>query len=167
MPALIPDEPRLRAQVELMEDWADTTLAAAARAALLQAAVDDPLLRDALLPDDVPSPVRQVMSGLPGGWLSGVGDLLGQEQRASMLSSLCTMADAIDAAGVLVGDALSLADLSVAAQLSLLRFPSSAGSALAGRGVPGISDHPRLQSLFHWRDQLEERLLQQDPATTV
>ena len=167
VPVLIPDEPRLRAQVELMEDWADTTLAAAARAALLQAAVDDPLLRDALLPDDVPSPVRQVMSGLPGGWLSGVGDLLGQEQRASMLSSLCTMADAIDAAGALVGDALSLADLSVAAQLSLLRFPSSAGSALAGRGVPGISDHPRLQSLFHWRDQLEERLLQQDPATTV
>ena len=64
-------------------------------------------------------------------------------------------------------DAIGLADLSVAAQLSLLRFPSSAGSALAGRGVPGISDHPRLQSLFHWRDQLEERLLQQDPATTV
>ena len=49
-PALIPMEPRLRAQVELIEDWADTTLAAAARAALLQAAVDDPLLRDALLP---------------------------------------------------------------------------------------------------------------------
>ena len=84
-----------------------------------------------------------------------------------MLSSLSTMAEAIDSAGVLVGDEVSLADLSVAAQLSLLRFPSSAGPDLAGRGVPGISDHPRLQSLFHWRDQLESRLTHQDPAAMV
>ena len=163
-PALLPVDARLSAQVQLIEDWADTTLAAAARAALLQAAADDSQLRDALLPDDVPSPVRQVMSGLPGGWLSSLSELLGQEQRSSMLSSLCAITDGLDPSGFLVGDDLSLADLAVAAQLSLLRFPASSGAPLAGRGVPGISDHPRLQPLFSWRDQLESQLLSQDPA---
>ena len=166
-PALIPADARQRAQMHLIEDWADTTLAAAVRAALLQAAADDPQLRDVLLPDDVPSPVRQVMSGLPGGWLSGLGELLGQEQRSSMLSSLCAIADGLDLNGCLVGNAMTLADIAVGAQLSLLRFPASAGDALAGRGVPGISDHPRLQELFRWRDQLETRLINLDPATAV
>ncbi len=166
-PVLIPADARQRAQMHLIEDWADTTLAAAVRAALLQAAADDPQLRDVLLPDDVPSPVRQVMSGLPGGWLSGLGELLGQEQRSSMLSSLCAIADGLDLNGCLVGNAITLADIAVGAQLSLLRFPASAGDALAGRGVPGISDHPRLQELFRWRDQLETRLINLDPATAV
>ena len=53
-----------------------------------------------------------------------------------------------------------LADIAVAAQLSLLRFPSSAGSALAGKGVPGLSDHPKLQPLFQWRDQIELKLME-------
>ena len=39
-PALIPADARQRAQMHLIEDWADTTLAAAVRAALLQAAAD-------------------------------------------------------------------------------------------------------------------------------
>jgi glutathione S-transferase len=166
-PPLIPSDPQQRAQMQLIEDWADTTLAAAVRAALLQAAADDAQLRDVLIPDDVPSPVRQVMSGLPGGWLSSLGELLGQEQRASMLSSLCAVADGLDLNGCLVGDAISLADIAVGAQLSLLRFPASAGNSLAGRGVPGISDHPRLQDLFRWRDQLEARLIKLDPAQAV
>ena len=163
-PALIPADPKQRAQMQLIEDWADTTLAAAVRSALLQAAADDAQLREVLLPDDVPSPVRQLMSGLPGGWLSSFGELLGQEQRASMLSSLCSVADGLDPNGCLVGHAISLADLALAAQLSLLRFPASSGESLAGRGVPGISDHPRLQNLFRWRDQLETRLINLDPA---
>ena len=54
---------------------------------------------------------------------------------------------------------MTLADIAVAAQLSLLRFPSSAGSALA-KGVPGLSDHPKLQPLFQWRDQIELKLME-------
>lgn len=81
-----------------------------------------------------------------------------------MLHNLIALADGLTPNSVLVGDALSLADLAVAAQLSLLRFPVSAGSALSGRGVAGLSDHPRLQPLFEWRDRLETRVFQQDPA---
>ena len=81
-----------------------------------------------------------------------------------MLSSLMALAEGLDKNEHLVGNTLTLADLAVAAQLSLLRFPGSSGDSLAGRGVPGLSDHPRLQSLFHWRDQLEAQLIQRDPA---
>ena len=40
-PALIPTDPRQAAQVHLLEDWADTTLAMAGRSSLVQAAALD------------------------------------------------------------------------------------------------------------------------------
>ena len=159
-PALIPSEPKAAAQVHLLEDWADTTLAAAVRAALVQAAALDPELRVALLPDDVPDPVRSVMGALPGGWVSNVTELVNQNERADLLASLEQLALSVQAKPWLVGDAMSLADLAVAAQLSLVSFPSSSGVALAGKGVPGLSDHPKLQPLFQWRDQLELKLME-------
>ena len=159
-PALIPKDARLAAQVHLIEDWADTTLAMAGRAALVQAAALDPDLRVALLPDDLPDPVRSVMGAIPGGWVGTVSELVNQGERADLLSSLEQLARSVEAGPWLVGQAMSMADLAVAAQLSLLRFPSSAGSALAGKGVSGLSDHPKLQPLFHWRDQLELKLME-------
>lgn len=158
-PALIPTDPRQAAQVHLLEDWADTTLAAAVRVALVQAAALDPQLRVALLPDDLPDPVRSVMGAIPGGWVGNVTELVNQSERAELLISLEQLAASVEASPWLVGEQMSLADLAVAAQLSLLRFPASSGSALAGQGVPGLSDHPKLQSLFAWRDQLELKLM--------
>ena len=159
-PALIPSEPKAAAQVHLLEDWADTTLAKAVRAALVQAAALDPELRVALLPDDIPDPVRSVMGALPGGWVSNVTELVNQNERAELLASLEQLALSVQSTPWLVGDSMSLADLAVAAQLSLICFPSSSGTALAGKGVPGLSDHPKLQPLFQWRDQLELTLME-------
>ena len=159
-PALLPADPRQAAQVRLLEDWADTTLAGAVRVALAQAAALDPQLRVALLPDDLPDPVRTVMGAIPGGWVSNVTELVNQNERAELLASLEQLATAVQASPWLVGDSMTLADIAVAAQLSLLRFPSSAGSALAGKGVPGLTDHPKLQPLFQWRDQIELKLME-------
>ena len=159
-PALLPADPREAAQVRLLEDWADTTLAAAVRLALVQAAALDPRLRVALLPDDLPDPIRTVMGAIPGGWVSNVTELVNQNERADLLATLEQLSASVQATPCLVGDVMSLADLAVAAQLSLLRFPASSGAALAGTGVPGLSDHPKLQPLFQWRDQLELRLME-------
>ena len=159
-PALLPADPREAAQVRLLEDWADTTLAAAVRLALVQAAALDPRLRVALLPDDLPDPIRTVMGAIPGGWVSNVTELVNQNDRADLLATLEQLSASVQATPWLVGDVMSLADLAVAAQLSLLRFPASSGAALAGTGVPGLSDHPKLQPLFQWRDQLELRLME-------
>jgi len=159
-PALIPTDPRQAAQVHLLEDWADTTLAMAGRSSLVQAAALDPELRVALLPDDLPDPVRSVMGVIPGGWVSNITELVNQKERTELLASLEQLATSVQTSPWLVGDSMTLADIAVAAQLSLLRFPSSAGSALAGKGVPGLSDHPKLQPLFQWRDQIELKLME-------
>jgi glutathione S-transferase len=151
-PVLLPADPALRAQVLLLEDWADTALAAGARLALVQAAAADSILRGGLLPEATPSPLRSLVEGLPGGVLSSVGQVIdhgGLEQLRSNLEHLCAL---VQAQPYLVGEQLTLADLAVAAQLSLLHFPESAGAPLAGRGVPGLVDDPQLQPLWTWRD---------------
>ncbi len=159
-PALLPADAKQAAQVHLIEDWADTTLAAGGRACLVQAAALDPELRVALLPDDVPDPLRSVMGAIPGGWVNSVSELVNQGERKALLASLEQLAASVEASPWLVGETMTMADLAVAAQLSLLCFPQSAGSPLAGRGVPGLSDHPKLQALFQWRDQLELKLME-------
>ena len=153
-PPLLPADPAARARVLLFEDWADTALAAGARLALVQAAAADPVLRGALLPEATPGPLRSLVGALPGPLLSGVGQVIdhgGLEQLRRNLEQLTAL---VAAGPYLVGERLSLADLAVAGQLSLLRFPAAAGAPLAGRGVPGIADDPQLETLFTWRDRI-------------
>ncbi|BEV35205.1 glutathione S-transferase family protein [Synechococcus sp. M16CYN] len=159
-PILIPVDTRQAAQVHLIEDWADTTLATVCRSALVQAVAVDATLRVALLPGDVPDPIRTMMGAFPGKWISDVAELVNQNERIDLLASLEQLASLVQKSPWLVGETMSLADLSVAAQLSLLCFPSSAGTVLAGKGVPGLRDHPKLQPLFQWRDQLELKLME-------
>ena len=153
-PALLPVDPARRAQVLLLEDWADTALAAGVRLALVQAAAADPVLRGGLLPDATPAPLRSLVGALPSGVLSGLGQVIdhgGLEQLRANLEQLSVL---VQQQPYLVGDQLSLADLSVVAQLSLLLFPASAGAPLAGRGVPGLADDPLLAPLWQWRDAI-------------
>ena len=58
----------------------------------------------------------------------------------------------------LVGDSLSIADISIAAQLSLLKFPKSSGPMLSGEGSQEYINNPYLENLFMWRNNLEEYL---------
>ena len=63
----------------------------------------------------------------------------------------------------LVGNSLSVADIAVASQLSLLKFPPSSGK-LAGKGCKGFNDNPKLDRLFEWRDHFDINLMQANPA---
>ena len=58
----------------------------------------------------------------------------------------------------LINDNLSIADISIAAQLSLLKFPRSSGPFLEGKGCPEFMNNPYLDNLFIWRDNIEEYL---------
>ena len=58
----------------------------------------------------------------------------------------------------MLGEEPSLADIAVAAQLYLLRFPAVAGVQLASRGVMGIADQASFEQLFIWRDELYRKL---------
>jgi glutathione S-transferase len=124
----------------------------------VQAAAVDPLLRSALLPDSTPGPLRQLVSNLPSGVMAGMGEALasvvGSAERQQLQTNLEQLALLVADQPYLVGDRLSLADLAVAAQLGLLKFPASSGAPLAGLGVSGIADHPLLEPLFSWRDRI-------------
>jgi glutathione S-transferase len=156
LPALLPVDPETRALVLLLEDWADTALAAGARQALLQAAAADPVLRTALLPAATPDALRRLVGALPAGVMApvseAVGELMAPSEARQLRRNLDQLTLLVRERPYLVGDRLSLADLAVVAQLSLLLFPASAGVPLAGRGVEGLADHPLLQPLFRWRD---------------
>jgi glutathione S-transferase len=157
-PPLLPSDPVSRARVLLLEDWADTALAAGARQALLQAAAADPVLRAALLPEATPDPLRRLVSALPGGWMApvseAVGDLISPSEARQLRRNLDQLTRLVGEQPYLVGNHLSLADLAVVAQLSLLLFPASAGAPLAGRGVEGVADNPLFEPLFRWRDRI-------------
>ena len=161
-PALLPEAPAERALVLLLEDWADTSLACSARLALLQAAGADPVLRGALLPEATPAPLRQLVAGLPaplGEVVAGaVAGAVGSPELQQLQTHLQQLIALLAGRPYLVGEQLSLADLAVMAQLSLLRFPASAGEPLAGRGVPGLADNPLLEPLFSWRDRIAAAL---------
>lgn len=153
-PSLLPADPELRARTLLLEDWADTALAAGVRRALLQAAATDPGLRALLLPDATPGPLRQLLNAVPAG-LGAAADtawdsLFGAAERQQLQRSLEQLLTLVSAQPYLVGQALSLADLAVVAQLSWLR-PQ-------GLAVPGLGDNPLLEPLFNWRDQIVGRL---------
>ena len=167
-PAVLPADPALRARVRLLEDWADTTLAAGCRLALVQAAASDPVLRGALLPEATPGPLRQLVAGLPGSVGEAMVDAVGGGEREHLLSNLEQLLTLVNAAPYLVGDSLTLADLAVAAQLSLLKFPATCGAPLAGRGAPGLADNPMLAPLFSWRDRIAAQVGRlPEPATTA
>jgi glutathione S-transferase len=156
-PPLLPLDPVARAEVRLLEDWADTTLASAVRLAFVQATFSDAALRGALLPQATPDSLRQLAGAIPDGWLGRIGRLLPIES-SELLDSLDSLTALLQNRPWLLGDGPSLADLAVAAQLYLLRFPRAAGARLANRGVPGITDQARFEPLFRWRDGLYRQL---------
>ncbi|MEB3165050.1 MAG: glutathione S-transferase [Cyanobacteriota bacterium] len=162
LPALLPADAAARARVLLLEDWADTALAAGARLALLQATANDPVLRGALLPEATPAPLRSLVGGLPAGLLAPLGQALGEvvggEDARQLRRNLEQLTALVSRQPYLEGPGLTLADLAVVAQLSLLKFPASAGAPLAGRGVPGIADHPAFEPLFQWRDRVLQQI---------
>jgi glutathione S-transferase len=112
------------------------------------------VLRSALLPEATPDGLRTLVGSLPGGLLAGLGQVVDQGALQQLRASLEQLTALVQAQPYLVGETLSLADLAVVAQLSLLSFPASAGAPLAGRGVPGLADDPQLAPLFAWRDRI-------------
>ncbi len=163
-PELFPKDPMEAAMAHMIEDWADTTLAKAIQSEFIKAAAIDPSLREGLLPEDFPKPFKELVNHLPFEFLNNINEVFNTRESKTLLTSLEKLSCCVSYTKWLVGNSLSIADIAVAAQLSLLRFPISSGRTLGGKGCPGFSDNPRLKPLFDWRDQLEGKLLETDPA---
>ncbi len=161
-PSLFPDDPKQAAQAQLLESWADTTLAKSARAALIHATTSDTDLRIALLPKSFPKEYRKAIKKIPLNFLGEFSGLVSQNEFEALHKSLEHLSNMLKKSSWLVGESMSIADLAVAAQISLLKFHISSGEELAHKGCPEFKDDPKLESLFAWRDQLFTKILIDD-----
>ncbi len=154
---LFPEDPILLAQAKLIEDWADTTMASICKKALIKSALENSKLRSALLPDEIPSSLKGIIDKLPVNNMGKFSNiLLTDKLNLDLQKILEILSKSLMNQKFLIGNSLSIADISIAAQLSLLKFPTSSGAILAGLGCNEFINNPYLDNLFKWRDNLEE-----------
>ena len=88
-----------------------------------------------------------------------ISGFINQKEKESLKSNLNYLTNLVEKEDFLVGKHISVADLSVASQLSLLSFPNSSGEILKGKGCSIYMNDPSLENLFQWRDSIEDKLL--------
>ena len=134
-------------------------MAETCKKALVRSALENPKLRTALLPKEIPTSLKGVFDKIPFSNLSKISNIvLSNKSNLELQKILENLAKSFMNKEFLVGDHISIADISIAAQLSLLKFPSSSGPILAGEGCQEFINNPYLDTLFKWRDKLEESL---------
>ena len=156
---LLPSDPIHLSQSKIIEDWADTTMASVCKQALIKSALENPQLRAALLPNELPSSIRGIFEKLPFNNLSKISNVvLSNKSNIELQKILESLSKSLINKKFIIGESLTIADISIAAQLSLLKFPTSSGPILAGEGCQEYINNPYLENLFNWRDRLEEDL---------
>tara|TARA_Y100001968_G_scaffold49997_2_gene40411 strand:+ start:1640 stop:2326 length:687 start_codon:yes stop_codon:yes gene_type:complete len=162
-PTLMPKDLQEAAMVTILEDWADTTMANTSKKLLLKSLSKKPELLNALVENEIPQSIKNCILNIPITIVNELSVLMDQGEESELLNSLTQLTKSLESNNWLVGNSMSFADIAFAAQLSLLKFPASAGTKLSGKGCPGFNDHPSLQTLFEWRDELEKTLMEVDP----
>ena len=154
---LYPEDPMLLAQSKLIEDWADTTMSTLCKKALIKSALDNPKLRSALIPEDTSSAMKGILNNVPFKNFNKISNLfLSNKSNIEFQKILESLSKAVINKKFLIGNHFSIADISVASQLSLLKFPTSSGPNLCGEGCQEFINNPYLENLFQWRDNIEE-----------
>ena len=157
-PKLIPDDQKERSQAQIIENWADTTLAKSIKNVFLEEIMKSPELISSLLPNEISDSIKKLFLNMPLNIGSQISGLINQKEKESLKSNLEYLTNLIEKENFLVGKEFSIADISVAAQLSLLSFPNSSGENLRGKGCSIYMNDPSLKNLFKWRDSIEEKV---------
>ena len=157
-PKLIPDNPKERSQAHIIENWADTTLAKSIKLVFLEELTKSPSLISSLLPNKISDSTQKFFVNIPLNIGSQISGLINQKEKESLKLNLNYLTNAVEKDQFLVGEELSIADISVASQLSLLNFPNTFGEDLRGKGCSLYINDPSLQKIFEWRDAIEDML---------
>ena len=132
-------------------------MASTCRKALIKSAIENPQLRTALLPDEIPSSIKGLVDKLPFKNLTKISNVvLSSKDNLELQKILESLSKSLINKKYILGDSLSIADIAIAAQLSLLKFPKSSGPILSGEGCQEYINNPYLENLFIWRNTLEE-----------
>ena len=157
-PKLIPEDLKEASQVQIIENWADTTLAKSIKIVFLEELTKNPILISSLFANEISDSIQKLFFNIPTKIASQVSGLINQKEKESLRSNLEYLSNLIDQENFLIGEKLSIADIAVASHLSLLKFPNSSGENLTGKGCSLYINDPSLQNLFKWRDLIEDQL---------
>ena len=157
-PKLIPDNTKERSQAQIIENWADTTLAKSIKIVFLEEIMKDPTLFSSLFPNEISNSIEKFFVNMPLSIGSQISGLVNHKEKESLKLNLDHLKNLVEKENFLVGKELSIADISVASHLSLLSFPESSGENLKGKGCSIYINNPRLKNLFKWRDSIEDKL---------
>ena len=155
---LIPDDPREASQAQIIENWADTNLGNSIKTVFLEEVIKNPRLLSSLLSKEISDSLEKPLLNLPLNLARKISGLINQAEKESLRLNLEYLTNLIEKDNFLIGQKLSVADISVASQLSLLNFPNSSGENLRGKGCSVYMNDPSLQNLFKWRDSIEGQL---------
>ena len=158
-PKLIPEVLKEASQVQIIENWADTTLAKSIKIVFLEELTKNPILISSFFDNEISDSMQKLLLNIPTKIASQISGLINQKEKESLKLNLEYLSNLIDQENFLIGEKLSIADISVASHLSLLKFPNSSGEDLTGKGCSLYINDPSLQNLFHWRDLIEDQLL--------
>ena len=157
-PKLIPDDQREASQAQIIENWADTNLAKSIKTIFLEEVIKNPKLLSSLLRKEISDSLEKPLLNLPLNLARKISGFINQAEKESLRLNLEYLTNLIEKDNFLIGQKLSVADISVASQLSLLNFPNSSGENLRGKGCSLYMNDPSLQNLFKWRDSIEDQL---------
>ena len=157
-PKLIPEGIKEASQAQIIENWADTTLANSIKVVFLEEIMQNPILISSLLTKEISDSIHKLSFNFPINIASQISGLINQVEKESLKLNLEFLTNLIEKDNFLIGKELSIADISVAAQLSLLNFPCSSGGKLRGKGCSLYINNPRLVNLFKWRDLIENEV---------
>ena len=157
-PKLIPEGLKEASQAQIIENWADTTLAKSIKIVFLEELTKNPILISSFFTNEISNSMQELLLNIPTKIASQISGLINQKKKESLKQNLQYLSNIIDQENFLIGDKLSIADISVASHLSLLKFPNSSGENLKGKGCSLYINNPSLQNLFKWRDLIEGQL---------
>ena len=95
-PKLIPKDPQKAAQAHLIEDWADTTLASAAKYALLDATAVNPKILAELLPQNLPTSIKKIIFEAPLDFLLNINEIFNPREKEFLIESLESLSNLVE-----------------------------------------------------------------------
>ncbi|MEB3310533.1 MAG: glutathione S-transferase family protein [Snowella sp.] len=161
---IIPTDPVLRGQCLLIEEWADESIGLKGRKALVGALNQNPNFRTAVLPNNTPDFLKNIIGSVPSEMLDLLGTGIGfggdavKEAVQGLKQDLEALSLILQHRPYLVSDEPTLADLAVAGLSMTIKLPGGDYLAipqeLKGKGIPGLADNSTYETFFTWRDRL-------------
>ena len=141
-PPLLPDDSRQRAECVVLMDWADGTFMARVRRLAYFQGVSTPSRLGELFFPAMPAPARAVAGRIAARilrWRFGISAERNRSDEEAVRAAARTAVDRLAGAAHLVGDRLSLADVTLAAMTAPLQYA----------GVV-VREDPYVQTLLAW-----------------